>query len=394
MRRLITLLTSLLLAANLFAQAPQKISYQAVIRGSENELITNQKVGIKISIIQNSADNTPLFVETHTPTTNENGLVTFSIGAGTAVTGTLQSINWEEGPYFIKVDTDITGGSSYTISGTSQILSVPYALYANSVNKEFVEGIVAEATAELANTIAQLQMKINSMEQTINEILDSLGIEVPALFIDDRDGNVYKYVTIGNQVWMAENLKYLPNVSAAADGSFTEPYHYVYGYNGTDVAEAKALETYQNYGVLYNWPAALEACPTGWHLPSKAEWDELLSFVDSENSKYSEIAGMYLKSCRQVGAPQGGDCATDVHPRWDFEPGVYAIDSYGFSGVPGGARLVNGMYLFTGLYGYHWTSTAANDSYSYVMVMYYFSDDVVEMDMYKDLGYSTRCIKD
>ncbi len=394
MKRLITLLTSLLLAANLFAQAPQKISYQAVIRGSENELITNQKVGIKISIIQNSADNAALFVETHTPTTNENGLVTFSIGAGTAVTGTLQSINWEEGPYFIKVDTDISGGSSYTISGTSQILSVPYALYANSVNKEFVEGIVAEATAELANTIAQLQMRINNMEQTINEILDSLGIEVPALFIDDRDGNVYKYVTIGNQVWMAENLRYLPNVSAPADGSFTEPYHYVYGYNGTDVAEAKALETYQNYGVLYNWSAALEACPTGWHLPSQAEWDELLSFVDNENSKYSEIAGMYLKSCRQVSAPQGGDCATDVHPRWDFEPGVYAIDSYGFSGVPGGARLVNGMYLFTGLYGYHWTSTAANDLYSYVMVMYYFSDDVVEMDMYKDLGYSARCIKD
>ncbi|HLW09227.1 MAG TPA: SUMF1/EgtB/PvdO family nonheme iron enzyme, partial [Fermentimonas sp.] len=98
-------------------------------------------------------------------------------------------------------------------------------------------------------------------------------------FVDSRDGNVYPTVTIGNQVWMAENLKYLPQVVGPATASETAPYNYVYDYNGTDVEAAKATENYSDYGVLYNWQAATEACPTGWHLPSDDEWRELTDFI-------------------------------------------------------------------------------------------------------------------
>lgn len=129
MRKLITILTAVLLTANIFAQAPQKISYQAVIRNSANGLITNTNVGIKVSILQSSSTGTEVYAETHTTTTNANGLVSIEIGDGTPVTGTFAAIDWASGPYFIKTETDPTGGTNYTIAGTSQMLSVPYALY-------------------------------------------------------------------------------------------------------------------------------------------------------------------------------------------------------------------------------------------------------------------------
>jgi hypothetical protein len=122
----------LLAAASVFAQAPQKMSYQAVIRSSNNALITSTSVGMKISILQGTPAGTVAYSEIQTPSTNANGLVSLEIGAGTAVTGTFSAINWAAGPYFIKTETDPTGGTAYTIAGTNELMSVPYALF--SVN--------------------------------------------------------------------------------------------------------------------------------------------------------------------------------------------------------------------------------------------------------------------
>ena len=117
------------LTISLLAQAPQKMSYQAVIRNSSNVLITNTTVGVKISILQGSETGTSVYTERQTPTTNANGLASFEIGNGTVLSGTFAAINWAVGPYFIKTEADPTGGTAYTITGTSQFNSVPYALY-------------------------------------------------------------------------------------------------------------------------------------------------------------------------------------------------------------------------------------------------------------------------
>ncbi|NCC99704.1 MAG: DUF1566 domain-containing protein [Bacteroidia bacterium] len=132
MKKLFTLFAAVLLTATVFAQAPEKMSYQAVIRDASEVLITNTQIGMQISILQGSVSGTAVYVETQTPTTNANGLVSIEIGTGTLVSGDFATIDWANGPYFIKTETDLAGGTTYTITGTSQLLSVPYALHAKT----------------------------------------------------------------------------------------------------------------------------------------------------------------------------------------------------------------------------------------------------------------------
>jgi hypothetical protein len=109
---------------------PKGMSYQAVVRNSSGNLVANAPVGIRISIIQTEPGNDPVFSETHLITTNANGLATLRIGSGQAVAGNLNDIDWSLGPFFLRTETDPTGGTNYSIVGTSQFLSVPYTLYA------------------------------------------------------------------------------------------------------------------------------------------------------------------------------------------------------------------------------------------------------------------------
>ncbi len=135
MKYIYSILAGLLLTVSVFAQAPQKMSYQAVIRNSSSTLITSTPVGMRISILQGSATGTAVYVEIYNPNpvTNANGLVSLEIGTGLPVTGTFAGINWATGPYFIKTETDPTGGTAYTIAGTNELMSVPYALFSANV---------------------------------------------------------------------------------------------------------------------------------------------------------------------------------------------------------------------------------------------------------------------
>lgn len=132
MKRIFTIAAALLMTANVWAQAPEKMSYQAVVRDASDALVTSTAVGMQLSILQGSATGIAVYVETQTLTTNANGLVSLEIGTGTIVSGDFTTIDWANDTYFIKTETDPIGGTTYTITGTSQLMSVPYALYAKT----------------------------------------------------------------------------------------------------------------------------------------------------------------------------------------------------------------------------------------------------------------------
>lgn len=192
-------------------------------------------------------------------------------------------------------------------------------------------------------------------------------------FVDSRDGTEYKTIKIGNQTWMAENLKYLPSVVPSATGSETDPYYYVYGYQGTDVATAKATTNYQNYGVLYNWTAATTACPAGWHLPSDAEYKTLEKYLGMTEAEANltgwrgttEGVGTKLKS--------GG--------------------SSGFNALMSGYRYTGGSFNNMGSYTHFWSSAASGSS-AWRRDLGTSYSTVYRSTSSKASGFSVRCIRD
>ena len=138
MKKISSLIAILLLCTvSLFAQAPEKFTYQAVVRNANNSLVANAQVGVRVSILQGSASGSAVYVEVHSATTNANGLVTVNIGDGTVQQGTFADIDWANGPFFLKTETDPNGGSNYNVTSTQQLLSVPYALFAKEAGNAF-----------------------------------------------------------------------------------------------------------------------------------------------------------------------------------------------------------------------------------------------------------------
>ncbi|MCD4735800.1 MAG: PKD domain-containing protein [Bacteroidales bacterium] len=146
MKKFYTLFASLIIMGSLMAQAPQSFKYQAIARDASGQEITDQEVSMQISILQGSAAGTAVYVETFTPTTNGFGLINLTIGEGTVVSGDFSAIAWSSNTYFLKVEMDDTGGTAYEEFGTSQLLSVPYALHAKT----------AESTTQLETRLDSL----------------------------------------------------------------------------------------------------------------------------------------------------------------------------------------------------------------------------------------------
>jgi uncharacterized protein (TIGR02145 family) len=204
---------------------------------------------------------------------------------------------------------------------------------------------------------------------------------------DSRDGITYRVVKIGEQVWMAENLKYLPVVAGPGAGSVTKPYCYVYGYDGTSVSDAKALANYDTYGVLYNWPAAMNetasstakpsgvqgVCPAGWHVPSDAEWTQLTNYLGTR------VAGGKLK-----------ETGTN---HWD-RPNKGANNKSGFTALPGGYRNEDGTFVSMGEDFDCWSASEYNTNKAWFRNIHFNDNDVGRNNYNKETGFYVRCVRD
>jgi len=200
-------------------------------------------------------------------------------------------------------------------------------------------------------------------------------------FTDPRDGHIYKVATIGSQTWMTENLAYLPQVDRASTGSASKPSYYVYDYTGKDADYARTLSNYSKYGVLYNLPAAQEACPPGWHLPTDEEWKELEKYLgmdpsDADLDRFRNT-GSVGKSMKSVtGWTGNGNGIGDL-----------------FNAMPGGFRNKGGTFEDIGVFTGFW-SASSKDLYGIYRALFDFSDGVFRDYWYGSGGFSVRCVKD
>jgi uncharacterized protein (TIGR02145 family) len=206
--------------------------------------------------------------------------------------------------------------------------------------------------------------------------------------IDQRDGNHYPTIQIGNQCWMKQNLAYLPAVSGASSGSTSSPRYYVYDYQGTNVEDAKATANYQTYGTLYNWPAAMNACPAGWHLPTDAEFCTLAKFIDpSVNCGTTSFSGTNAGGkMKTTGTLQNGDGL------WQH-PNSGATNESNFSTLPGGRRApTSQVFDNLGYYGNYWSSSSnGSDRWGWILN----NNEARIQRAYGtgDHGFMVRCVK-
>jgi uncharacterized protein (TIGR02145 family) len=208
--------------------------------------------------------------------------------------------------------------------------------------------------------------------------------------VKDLEGNSYGIIKIGNQVWMTENLRVgsyrdgsgiLSRLYADYEWASAGPACAVYPNSQIDGLGSES-EVAKAYGLLYNWAAVTDSrglCPVGYHVPTKADWEELIDYLGGE-----DVAGGKLKSKRTD--PVG-------HPRWD-EPNDGATDGYYFHALPGGFRSFMGWFDYVGYSAEWWSSTELDDNFSGMMVIY--SDESSATLTYRDknCGLSVRCIQD
>ena len=236
MKKIFTILTSLFLGVAFLlpqqaqAQVPEGISYQAILRDLNGNVIQSRLVGMQISVLQGSPTGTAVYVETQAPTTNSNGLISIEIGNGLVQSGSLSSIDWANGPYFIKTETDPNGGSNYSLFGSSQFLSAPYALHAKTA-QTLASPIIDNDTL---NEIQSLSLnndtlslnKSNSVN--LNPYKQTLSVSVAGdtLYLQNGGFVIIPGISAANAPQLAtlttSAVSSLTNISATSGGNITD----------------------------------------------------------------------------------------------------------------------------------------------------------------------------
>ncbi|MCJ7448232.1 MAG: fibrobacter succinogenes major paralogous domain-containing protein [Bacteroidales bacterium] len=213
-------------------------------------------------------------------------------------------------------------------------------------------------------------------------------------FTDPRDNNTYNTTEIGDQIWMGENLAYLPSVSPPDEKYWPEPYYYVYDYEDTSVVEAKNTSNYNTYGVLYNWVTAMDACPAGWHLPSDEEWKKLEMFLGmSQTEADDEGLRGTDEGCKLKEKGTKHWLHSNIPPN-DENNYTFGNNKSGFTALPGGKNRKDGIFLWEGMQGYWWSSTENEEYTAYVRCLFYNEKGISRYDDSKVSGISVRCVKD
>ncbi len=434
-----------LFTGTLFSQAPALIPYQAVARDAGGQPLANASLTARFTLHDLTATGASVWQELQTVSTSALGLFTAQLGSVSPLT----SVNWGNGAKFMQVEID--AGNGFVDIGTQQMLSVPYALHSgeagNALNAQnaqngisavstvgdtlylangtflIVPGISISNSGAVSGCTDNTACNYNSAATendgicyyvggacndnnpaTLNDAFNancvcaggagvsgtahSCGLQYvhnPSLTygtMTDQEGNAYKTIVIGTQLWMAENLKtstyrngdVIPTNLDNSQWSSTTSGAWAYYNNNASYACP--------YGKLYNWYAVNDArnlCPLGWHVPSDAEWIVLTSYL----SGVIDIGGQ-MKTTGIINSGTG---------LW-ISPNTGATNGTGFSGLPGGKRVSNGVYGDMAEDGYWWSGTQDVSNNAWIRSLRYNYTDVNRVYYSTHYGFSVRCLRD
>ena len=408
----------------LHAQAPQGFNYQATVRNNSGDLIVNTNVYFKFNVIQGSNTAVPIFTETHYVPTDDLGQVNLIIGQGTANTGVFSELDWSLGSFYLGIELDT--GSGYVAMGTTQLLSVPYALYAeNSGNATSttpnLEAVLAEnnsannqqikdlqdpteaqdaVTKNYAETQFYSQSEVDALIANLQSQIDDLDTDNSSGSVTDQDGNTYDYLTYGDQVWTVDNAQMV----TYRDGT---PIPQV-----TDQTEWSNLSTgawayYDNDPTkprLYNWYAVMgihdtdpntpnkEFAPEGWHVPSDAEWTTFEEHLIANGYNYDEST-TENKIAKAMASTTGWNSSTDLGAVGNDQS---LNNDSEFNAVPEGYR--NGITSNFQEYGslaIFWTSSENEDDVdAWRRNLDWDSSALIKYGHWKTSGISVRFVRD
>jgi uncharacterized protein (TIGR02145 family) len=289
----------------------------------------------------------------------------------------------------------IAGGVVTNDGGTD--ISDKGVCWAITPNPQITDNKASSGSGLGAYTLNLLNLKSNTtyylrayatniMGTSYGEEVSFSTLEAFGNFTDSRDLNVYHWVSIGSQVWMAQNLAYLPTINPANSFSSNSAKYYVYNYDGNSMDEAKGQLNYSTYGVLYNYPSALSACPSGWHLPTDAEFKILEKFlgmsnVDADASGDYRNSGRIGQKLKETGTTHWISSSTTVTNETGFSalPGGYISEVAGFSGLTLSATF--------------WSSTEAGTLSGITRNLNYNIDGMGRSSNFRSVSASIRCLR-
>ncbi len=325
----------------------------------------------------NMGSGTGIITALNCGTTTNIGTLT----VGTAASGVSISIPYNGG------NGGMYSGQTVTSTGvtglTASLVAGTFATGAGNLIYTITGTPITAGTASFALNIGGqtciLNSAVNPGDSTAS--CGAINVHNPNLAygsMTDQDGNTYKTTIIGNQEWMAENLK----ASHYRNGDLIPVVIYNLTWSGLSTG---ATCWYNNdsatyncpYGKLYNWYTVADprkVCPTGWHVPTDAEWTTLIDYLGGE-----PVAGGKMKS---------------TGTQYWLSPNTDAVNSYGFSSLPGGLRKDGGPFRFNGDYGFWWSSTNDFGNLAWLRCLYYDYGFVTRFSDYKEMGLSIRCLRD
>lgn len=392
------LIIALIATTVILAQAPQGFNYQATVRNNSGQLVLNQNVLVKFNIYQNSATGTLVYSENQSATTDDLGHINLVVGQGTATTATFSTINWGSGSYYLGIE--LNSGNGYLTMGTTQLLSVPYALYANSAGNN------QAATPNLASVLAvnnganNLQIKnladpTDPQDAVTKSYLATQIAQLQAQITALQNASIAPLpnVTIGTQVWSTNNLE----VTTYRDGTpipqVTDPAAWVNLTTGAWCYYNHISANGVTYGKLYNWYAVAGIhdndpntpnkilAPSGWRIPTYGEWTTLINYLDpaaNGGQSFPNVAGGKMKETGTL--------------RW-VSPNTGANNQSGFSGLPGGAFGGNTTFYGIGTNGNWWSLSELNTVNAWYVYINYDNTNAASNLASKTLGFSVRCIR-